>query len=536
MGERSSSTTRGFAILSLAGILSKLLSLLYVPILQSIIGIEGYGIYAKTYDVFTFFYALTNIGMPIAIAKYVSELTALGQHRDANRAFKISRTLLLFAGTIATIILISCAKLIAYKTDNPNIVYGIIGLAPAVAITSVLGAYRGYFQGKNLMTPIAISTVLEQFINTAVSILGAFFLIKYGVEMGSAGGTIGTSIGALIAVYFLIYVYMKRKLDVEAVRLDVSKKRTKTSVIVKKIFKYGFPITLSAGMQNFGVLVDMFNVNSRLLVAGFQNAQANTLYGILGFYKSLLYVPLTIILALATAVLPAVTKAFILKDKKSLKDNLIFTIRISFAIAIPSAVAFSVLSREIYLVLYDKTKGYELMFFGSVVVVFMAMVQIQSTILQSINKFYFLIGSLATGIVLKIVCNYILVSIPSINIYGAVIGGAVCFFIPMILNHRKICSTVKVKISLLKLLIKPLISSAVMALVLFVGVFLFKSIGLKFESRMTTIIPFTVLVVMGGLSYLFVMIYIGGVRKKEIESVSPKVVNLIPGFMKKFLK
>ena len=39
-------------------------------------------------------------------------------------------------------------------------------------------------------------------------------------------------------------------------------------------------------MKNFGGLVDMVNVNSRLIFAGFDRRMADTLYGQLGMYKT----------------------------------------------------------------------------------------------------------------------------------------------------------------------------------------------------------------------------------------------------------
>ena len=39
--------------------------------------------------------------------------------------------------------------------------------------------------------------------------------------------------------------------------------------ILKKLIMYSIPITISAGLQNFGGIVDMVNVSNRLVVAGF---------------------------------------------------------------------------------------------------------------------------------------------------------------------------------------------------------------------------------------------------------------------------
>jgi len=49
-----STAARGILALSIAGILSKVISVLYTPMLRSILGIEGYGVYGKVLEVFLF--------------------------------------------------------------------------------------------------------------------------------------------------------------------------------------------------------------------------------------------------------------------------------------------------------------------------------------------------------------------------------------------------------------------------------------------------------------------------------------------------
>lgn len=531
------SASRGFAILSIAGILSKVLSVLYVPILQGIIGIDGYGIYQQTYEIFVFLYAVLNVGMQTAIAKYVSELSALGNNKAALRTFRLSRTILTLFGLVLTGLLIISARFISTSSESPDIYIGLIYLAPAIAITSTLCAYRGYFQGKNLMTPLAVSQFLEQLFNVVVSLIFAKILMKYGVQYGSAGGTIGTSIGALLAVVYLMYfagasgIYNYVKNTSESINYISGKK------IVKQLLIYGFPITLSAGLQNFGAVVDMFNVKSRLLYAGFSNYESNMLYGVLNFYKTLIYVPLIVIFALSTTVVPDVSQALVLGDRKAIKEKILSSLRISFIISIPAALGLSVLSYEIYKVLFGTDLGYKLMLYGSCVVVFMSIVKIQSTVLQSINEFYFVVFSLAVGIILKIGSNFILVGNREININGAVVSGILCFLVPSILNHRKMCKTLKIKFSLFGLTLKPLISSIVMvAATLLIKYILFSMTGIINMGRFVNIIPLMVTIACAGLVYLYSMIRIGGITKDDIESISPRLMKKLPSFMKKNLK
>lgn len=535
---KEQSTTKGFAILSIAGLLVKILSILYVPFLIGIIDDAAYGVYSKTYEVFVFIYAVSNTGMQVAVCKIVAELRALGRERDAIRAFKLSRRMLLIIGSIFTVILFVFARPIAELSESPGVAYGLMVLSPTIVITSVLVSYRGYFNGRNSMDSLAISQVLEQIINVIVSLIFASILIKSSPELGSAGATVGTSVGALIACVYLITIFKRKRFIDEASKQPYTGRRISDKKIIKRILRYGLPITLSAGLANFGSMIDMFNVSSRLGILGYSEEYQNILYGLLGRYKTLVNVPLIFIISLGAALLPAISKSVVLKDKKELKRKVSFAFRMTYGITIPAAFGLAVLYDEIYRSFYNNSTGSMLMLYGSGVVVLMALNQIQSTMLQGVNKFSFLILSFGTGIIAKIIVNYVLVGTPSINIYGAIVGGFACYLLPVILNQMKLQKTIKIKIPLIRTAIKPTVSAIGMSISIMITRLLLTAIlpSWFMERRIFMIILTFTYIMVGVITYAYMMIFTKGIRRKEIEDMSPRIYGKIPSFMRKHLK
>lgn len=537
--EEKSSSNKGFLILSIAGLVSKIISVFYIPILQRILGLSGYGIYQNCYEVFLFAYAVTNLGTQPAIAKVVAELSALGKHEDAIRTLKISKMILALVGGIIAVLLMLLAFPIGNMIGNPEASYGIMMLAPSIFVTSILSSYRGYFQGRSSMKAIAVSQVLEQIINILVSLTCAFFLVKITIAYGSAGGTVGTSVGALVACLYMVYVYKSEQFEEKAYE-EAEKnheKRIRTKSIIRKLIRYGLPITLSSGLQNFGSLVDMVNVNSRLAHAGFTLIQSQALYGVLGRYKTLLSVPLIIVTSLATTVLPAVSAAVALKNKKEVRKNVNFAFRITFIITVPAAVGLSCLAGQVFELLYGTSEGFELMMIGSIVLVIQAIVQIQTTILQSMNKLYYVLVTFCIGIAAKIIANFILVGIPSINILGVVAGNLLWFLIPMILNQRALKQTLRVKISLIRNVTIPLISSLVMGAIVLIlekpsDVFITLSGGGYIVKSCITLF----IIAVGGFVYLYLMILLGGIKKSDLDSISGRIYGILPRFLRKSMK
>jgi stage V sporulation protein B len=523
--KEKASAAKGMFILSFAGMMVKVMSVFYTPLLIKILGLGGYGLYTKTTEVFLFIYALSCMGAQPAVAKVVAEYTALKNPKGAIRVLRIASG---FYGVLGTILgggMILLAKPLSNLAHSPQSAYGIMALGPCIVITSLLAVFRGFMQGKSDMTPIAISQVAEQILNVVISLLCAFILVQASVDLGNAGAQVGTSVGALFACFFVIYCYDRKGYKEEALESEIPDKKIKNKNILRKLLMYSFPITLSAGLQNLGGLVDMFNVSTRLIAAGFSEDQANILYG----------VPLVVITAIGTTVLPSIAQSIALKDRKDVKRKISYAFKMVFIIAIPSAVGLSMLSTEAYTALYGTSQGSGIMKYGSVILVLMSMTQIQSTVLQGINKLYFVLKTFCIGIVIKIIANFILVGIPGINIYGAIIGNCLWHLVPAILNHREICSIMMMRMPILRLTIKPIFASIAMAATIYACKlplnFLYRIMHLPLNRFVA--IPVTVLLIgVGGLVYIYLIIVTGGITKKDIEGVSPKILKVIPRFMR----
>ena len=194
---------------------------------------------------------------------------------------------------------------------------------------------------------------------------------------------------------------------------------------------------MSSGLQNLGGIIDMLNVQSQLLSIGLSKDNANILYGHYGLYKTLIGVPMVIITSISTTVLPSISKAKALCDKKEINLHINFAYKLALIISIPAAIGLSSVSQLLYYSLFNNHNVSMLMKIGSFILILMSLSQIQVAILQGINKLYYILCTYAIGIIFKIMLNYIFVSIPEINIYGVLIGNCAWYLIPIILNHKR---------------------------------------------------------------------------------------------------
>jgi stage V sporulation protein B len=110
-------------------------------------------------------------------------------------------------------------------------------------------------------------------------------------------------------------------------------------------------------------------------------------------------------------------------------------------------------------------KGYEILLFGAFTLILTAIMQIQTALLQSLNRLYFAIVSLSVGLVIKLIINYTLIANPSIRIYGALIGTYFSLLVTIIMNAIILRKQEKLRVSIFRELSKPAFSSLIMAVV-----------------------------------------------------------------------
>ena len=85
---------RGMVILIVAQVLVKVFGLVYRLVIVNVPGFGnvGAGYFAAGYQIYTLMLALSSIGLPTVVTKFVSERVAVGDIKGAQRVFRICST------------------------------------------------------------------------------------------------------------------------------------------------------------------------------------------------------------------------------------------------------------------------------------------------------------------------------------------------------------------------------------------------------------------------------------------------------------
>lgn len=475
------SFVQGAAVLAVAGLLVKFLGAIFRIPLANMLGDVGMGYYQPAYYIYNLFLVIATAGIPVAISRMVSERYSFGQYYEAQRVFRISRTLMVAIGAVSFVIVFSCAEW--FVPDNvPEAVLAVRAISPALILVPLMASYRGYFQGQQDMTPTAISQFIEQVFRVGVGLFLAYTLFNTAYksigaspeEAGAAGATLGAVAGSIGGLLVMLAVYYRRKGHMKQLiskeRKEHRVQRESSAAILKQIIVIAIPITIGAAVMPIVNIIDTEIVTSRLISSGWEKDIAVGLYGQLtSFCGALVNFPQVLTQAVAMSLVPLVAAAWKRKDMHHLRTNVESGLRMAVLLGMPCAVGLFVLAEPILLLLYSSQKEAAIsaapcLMVLSIGVVFLAVVQTLTGVLQGVGKQMIPVRNLVIAVIVKIIITWVLTGIYSVNILGAATGTVCAYAIAATLDIIAVKKYTGTHFSFMKTVVKPFISCAVMGI------------------------------------------------------------------------
>lgn len=507
------SMVKGALILAISGMIAKFLGFFFRIPLIYMIGEEGIGLYQLTYPLYTFLLALAS-GIPTAISKMISERMAVNKSREAFRVFRVALlTLAVFGGISTLCIIVFSNKIIKIFEWNRDVYYSLLGIAFAPFFTSILSAYRGYFQGFQNMTPPAVSQVLEQITRVVVGVGLASLLLTQGIHVAAGGASFGAVAGAIIGLVFLIYFFSKYKLV-----YPKNQECASSYNIFTQIIKIAVPISIGHAIGSIMTLIDSMMVPGLLRSAGYNYQMATILYGQLtGKAFVLINVPLTLSVAIAQCIVPAISESYALNNINKLKRNVFAAFKLAMILALPCCAGLYALAKPILTFVFQgMNDGWQLMQILSFAALFIIIAQTATGILNGIGKTILPVVSMTVGCIIKILISVAFIPIPSINISAAAYGTLIAYGIVALIDVVLVIKYLRVKINIKEVIILPIICTIVMifsVVIIYVNMY-----NLTSKNSIAVLISIT----LGAIIYFIMLLISKTMSIKDIKEIIKK--------------
>lgn len=475
MTNKTKSIIGGMTVLGLAGVICKLVGVLYSIPLTWLIGTQGLGVYNAVFPAYNLLLTISSAGLPVAVSRLVARGLAKDDPRSAKNVFKTALLLLALVGSVATIIMLAGSNLLATVSDQPSSRIGFQVIAPCVLLVCMLSAFRGFMQGQQNMTPTAISQLIEQVGKVFLALPMAYFGSRMGIAYGAAGALLGTTIVEGIALLYMVILYMRRRASFASLPQLADTPPESRASVAKQLMSISLPITIGACIVPLSQYIDSTMLVGRLMATGMEMEKASSVYGLFsGTVIRIINIPTALALAVSMSLVPAISSAKAVNDNEQIVRQTDLGMRFAFLIGLPCSIGMSVLAEPLMRFFYEGSiieeelvLGGELLTMSGLTIILFTVVQATTSVLQGLGKQRIPMYTLVAGVVCKIVLNYVLIAIPEINIHGAPIASLVCYSLSMIPNLYYMLKYTNSRMNWMGWIIRPGIATAAMGIVVF---------------------------------------------------------------------
>lgn len=520
-------------ILAAAGIISRIIGLLYRGPLQSVIGNLGLGYYQSAYNYYTIILLISSYSIPSAISKAIAQKLGEKEYRNAHRLFHGAMIYVLVVGGIASLFLFFGAGLFV----SGAAVTVLRTFAPTIFVYGILGVLRGYFQAHKSMAQTSVSQILEQIANAVVSVGAAYLLIQMfmgtmevpadqaGQVMratyGAVGSALGTGVGVLVALLFMAGVYaLNRGMILRRVQRDRHEHVDSYGQIFKAITLVVTPFILSTAVYNLSSTVN--NSIYTKWYPSLRNLDTVSIYEKYGIFSgqslTMSNIPIAFASAMASAMIPSVAQLMAARDVKGAREKIGLAVKTTMVISIPCAVGLFVLAKPVISLLFTNKTAEELKLAAALLmtlslsVIFYALSTLNSSILQGLGKVNTPIINAGISLVVQTVAAVLLLMFTRLDLYSIAIANTLYSGMMCVLNQWAVRRAVGYRQEIVKTFVIPAFASAFMGAAAWA---IYEGLYMVTKSMRISVIP---AIVIAAVVYFVMLILMRGITEQELRS------------------
>ena len=417
-------------VLIIGGALTKILGIVIRMAMSRVATIETIGLYMLILPTFSLMMAISQLGFSKGISKLVSE----NRYNSKKILFSILPLSWLINITL-TIFLVLTSKFIANNLLHNNDAYlPILAISLVLPFDSLSSILRGFFFGRERMTPHVISHLAEQVVRLLLMILVIPLFKDKGTVYATTAliliNVLSEIASSLVLIFFLPKRFTIKKIDLKP-----------SLHYLHNVLNIAIPTTTTRIIGTIGYFLEPIILTYALLKVGYSSAYITTEYGVItAFVMPILLLPSFFTTAISNAMFPIISREYLKKNIPYIKNKLKQAIIFSLIIAVFSIIFINLFPKFLLTFFYKTDKGINYLRFLSPIFILYSLEAPLSAFLEATNKAKNVTIDNLIGIIIKTILLLIL-SFLKIGFYGLLISMMVNILvvtIKHIINIKKI--------------------------------------------------------------------------------------------------
>ena len=309
---------RGTLLLTIAGIVSRIMGFFYRIFLANVIGAEGVGIYQLIFPIYSVCFSLCASGIETAVSKLTAAKYALGKPEEAAGILKTALFMTLTLSVSCSLIIFRHADIISELfLKEPRCEKLLKILAITIPFGTTQSCICGYYFGVHKAGVPSSAQLIEQGFRIACVYLLYHIHLTTKIEVTPAIAVAGLVFGELCALLFTITCFSFRPKKKSPYQFS------KSTLYLKEIFSLAAPLTVSRICINLLASLEATMIPNALKAYGMDSSTALSVYGILnGMALPFILFPNALTGSISLMLLPEVSESQASGHLTSLKNTI----------------------------------------------------------------------------------------------------------------------------------------------------------------------------------------------------------------------
>lgn len=342
---------KGTAILTIAGLLTRILGFFYRIFLSNYMDPDKIGIYQLIFPIYGICFTIFASGIQTSISTLVASQSGEKKYKNIPRILRLGLFLSLSLSLFLSFFLYKYADLVAVKVlTEIECAPSLRILAYAFPFCGITACINGYYYGLKKASVPASTQLIEQIVRVLFVYIIAEIIGKGDIRVTTEIAVYGLVLGEIVSNLYNIASMFASKSSREVKTLiknhptSYTRKRTLTG----HLLKMAAPLTANRLLISLLHSIESILIPFLLKKNGLSNTEALSIYGILnGMTLPFIMFPSAITNSLSVLLLPTISEAKSSNNEMTIKKTTALSIKYSLLIGILSIGIFMTFGNEL---------------------------------------------------------------------------------------------------------------------------------------------------------------------------------------------
>ena len=433
---------KGTLILTLAGLLTRIMGFFYKIYLSNVMTSESLGLYQLVFPVYGIMFTLYGAGIQTAISQFIAN------KRECKKSILIKGCLLsLSIACILSVFLYFNSDFIASRILMESKGAGALRVLSYVfPFCGITACIQGYYYGIKKTGVPAMSQLFEQVVRIFSVFFIATILGKGDAKVTSELAVLGIVIGEIGANILCILSFSKHMFPLPSLKDDCP--------VFRPLLKLTLPLTGTKLVVSVLHSLEAIMIPFMLKIYGLSGSEALSTYGILtGMTMPFLLFPSAITNAFAVLILPTISEAQSTKNTLQIKKTSELSVKYSIILGLYATCVFFIFGKAFGVTFFHNESAGTYMAILSWICPFLYISTTLGSVLNGLSKAHVTFINTILSISIRIL--FLCFLVPKKGLYGYLLGLLVSQIIIALLDYISLKKYILIDFNAIHWIVKP---------------------------------------------------------------------------------